>query len=123
LPKESVVEEVLSRFYQQALDSLDARQHHEAVFERELDKTSLGRRMLADDLDRLIVRAQKKAAKEFAQDLAIGLAQKTPDYADQFKKSQQVKAGNQARAKSGSPYVLSPFSCRVACDELKRISL
>jgi hypothetical protein len=121
--KERAVEEVLSRFYHQALDSLDARQHHEAIFEREVGRTSLARRTLADDLDRLTVRAQKKAAKEFAHDLAIGLAQKTPDYADQFKKSQQVKAGNQARAKSGSPYVLSPFSCRIANDELKRISL
>ncbi|KAH6906425.1 hypothetical protein BKA70DRAFT_408096 [Coprinopsis sp. MPI-PUGE-AT-0042] len=102
---ESAVEDVLSRFYNQVVDDLEARHYYEDIFERVSMRNAewaKARRILANDDDYLAVRAQK-AAKEFAEDLGIGLGQKVPGFVQQYKKAKEAKVANQVRNKHNSP--------------------
>ena len=65
-------EEVFSRFYDELLEEVEARDFDDEIFER-------------------------APMKKFAQDLATGLAQKAPTYAKQYTHSQEAKARNQNR--------------------------
>ncbi|KAH6906410.1 hypothetical protein BKA70DRAFT_1429100 [Coprinopsis sp. MPI-PUGE-AT-0042] len=68
---DGALEEVWARFYDELLEEVDAREYDEEVFER-------------------------APMKKFAQDLAVGLAQKAPGYAKQHSQSQESKARNSA---------------------------
>ncbi|KAH6906399.1 hypothetical protein BKA70DRAFT_1287427 [Coprinopsis sp. MPI-PUGE-AT-0042] len=67
---ESALEEVWARFYDELLEEVEARRYDEDIFER------------------------SPMMKKFAVDLATGLAQKAPGYADKYKKSEEAKIKN-----------------------------
>ena len=72
---EQALDEVCARYYEESLEELEAREYevreyYEDIFER------------------------SPMMKKFATDLATGLAQKAPGYADQWKKSEERKARN-----------------------------
>ncbi|KAH6906377.1 hypothetical protein BKA70DRAFT_1429065 [Coprinopsis sp. MPI-PUGE-AT-0042] len=106
---ESALEEVWARFYDELLEGVEAREYVEDLFEaREYDEDILEAREYDEDI------FERSPMKKFAGDLATNLAQKAPQYAQQYSQSQESKARNsqprfahvvqqaQAQAKSGS---------------------
>lgn len=79
---DGALEEVWSRFYDELLEEVEAREFDdEEIFER-------------------------APMKKFAKDLAVGLGQKAPGYANQYSQSQQAKARNSV----ARPHISAPGS-------------
>ncbi|KAH6906400.1 hypothetical protein BKA70DRAFT_1224249 [Coprinopsis sp. MPI-PUGE-AT-0042] len=67
---DGALEEVWARFYEELLEEVESREYDEDIYER------------------------AAPMKKFAVDLATGLAQKAPGYADKYKKSEEAKIKN-----------------------------
>ena len=114
---EQALDELWSRYYDDVVADLDAREYEvREYYEEVLERSPM--------------------MKKFATDLATGLAQKAPGYADQWKKSEEMKAKNaqprmahvvkQAQAAqkpAAKPAVAKPLPASSKWNKLKKPSV